>query len=153
MKKTLFIALFFCLTGFTQSLQAQQLTIYQYWNSTIHRHFYTTDPNELGSGKDGWVQQRVIGGLDATGNPNITTGAYSRAVYRFYNTATATHYYAIDATAPSGFHLEGIIGYTPHGGALLVPIYEFYNSGDYYYSTDPTIPDGYVAKGMVFYAY
>jgi hypothetical protein len=157
MKKSLLFILLFCLLGFFNHLKAQNLPVYQYWNSTLHRHFYTTDHNELGNGGNGWVQQGQIGsnqGISAflwsTGG-NGGTGTCGQPVYRFYNTATSAHYYTMNVNVyPNGFHFEGILGYEPGCVVHFVSVYEFYNSGDYYYSTDQTPPTGYKLNGVAF---
>lgn len=151
MKKLIFIASFFFFAGFSELSQAQDLNVYQYWNATIHRHFYTTDYNELGAGGNGWGAYGVIAGLSSTGT-TLTNGDFGRAVYRFYNTASAAHYYTMDSTKyPDGFHLEGIMGYTPPFGYTVSPVYEFYNAGDYYYSKNSQPPSGYVLDGIAYY--
>jgi len=51
MKKTLLIVLtLFCLTAFSSQSKAQDLRVYEYYNSALQRHFYTTNFNELGNG-------------------------------------------------------------------------------------------------------
>lgn len=152
MKKTLFITLLFFLVGLSSHLKAQTLTVYQYWNSTLHRHFYTTDFSELGTGKDGWGQETVIGHLMDSGSPSPNGTAWGTPIYRFYNTSTAAHYYTMNPNVyPSGFHLESIMGWTPAPGLTPLPVYEFYNSGDYYYSTSQTTPSGYTLNGIAYY--
>jgi hypothetical protein len=154
MKKQLLIALLlFSIIGFSNPLKAQSLLVYQYWNSTLHRHFYTTNSNELGNGKDGWILEGIKFKLYATGS-NPSPGFYFGAsVYRFYNSTTYAHYYTMNMNVyPNGFHLESIMGYTPPGGALIYPVYEFYGSGDYYYSTSSSTPSGYVLNGIAYYA-
>jgi len=143
MKKTFLITLLFLLIGFSNLLKAQDLIVYQYWNSTIHRHFYTTNHSELGDGGNGWVTQGIVGRLLSTGNA-------STAIYRFYNTVTATHYYTMNVNVfPDGFHLENIMGYRPIPPLYSYPVYEFYNSGDYYYSTNSAVPNGYTSNGKI----
>jgi Repeat of unknown function (DUF5648) len=156
MKKTLFIVLtLFCLTAFSNQSKAQLLSVYQYFNATLDRHFYTTNFNELGNGAQGFTYYGVMGWLEPNGNPSNTTGIYDRAAYRFYNSSTGAHYYTMRGTVyPSGFHLESIMGYTP--SILLLhpaPVYEYYNSGtkDYYYTTTESAGSGYTLNGIAFY--
>jgi len=148
MKKICYIA-FICIGGLINTLKAQTPVtnyIYEYWNSTIHRHFYTTDFNELGNGSQGYYLQQTIGYLKTAGGGD--------PVYRFYNSSTAAHYYTENSSVyPLGFHLESIMGYAPTIVEIRHPIYEFYNSGDYYYSPNSTAPAGYHSDGIAYYSF
>jgi hypothetical protein len=154
MKKTLLIVLtLFCLTAFSNQSKAQE-AVYQYYNSILQRHFYTTNFNELGNGGQGFTLVGTLGYLYPIGDPNITTGSFNRAVYRFYNSSTGAHYYTMRGTVfPSGFHLESIMGYTPPGGFFLTSVYEYYNSTnhDYYYTTTQSAGSGYTLNGVAYY--
>ncbi|MFI5160133.1 MAG: hypothetical protein ACHQHN_02600 [Sphingobacteriales bacterium] len=156
MKKILFFALtLFCLTGFSNRLKAQDLRVYEYYNSTLQRHFYTTNFNELGNGAQGFTLIKTIGSLSSSGNPSNVTGTASRAVYRFYNSSTGAHYYTMRGTVyPSGFHLESIMGYTPPVILLNpIPVYEYYDptNHDYYYATTNGTVSSYTLNGIAYY--
>jgi hypothetical protein len=76
-------------------------------------------------------------------------------IYRYYN-SYGDHYYTQAASAPSGYHSEGIEFYAysfkvPNS----VPIYQYYNtsSGDHYYTQSLATPSGYISEGIAFYAH
>jgi hypothetical protein len=156
MKKTLFFVLTLsCLAVFSSRSEAQDLRVYKYFNATLDRHFYTTNFNELGNGAQGFTYNGTMGGLFSGGNPNNTTGIVDRAVYRFYNSSTGTHYYTMRGTVyPSGFHLESIMGYTPPIIYVNpIPVYEYYNAvaKDYYYTVTQSAGSGYTLNGIAYY--
>ena len=146
MKKTTLIILI-CLAGFITKVKAQVEPVYQYYNSSTQKHFYTTDYNELGAGGNGWTAQGILGYLH-------TTDFAQGAVYRFYQGSSGAHYYTKNKSIfPDGFTYETILGYEPGPPeALIIPVYEFVNTttGDYYYSTSTTVPGGYKLNGQSF---
>jgi len=142
------LAIFLLTISFTflfNNVRAQGVLLRRYYNSILQKHFYTTDFNELGNGKNGWVQEQPVGYLNSTGPASI-------AVYRFYNPTTSGHYYSLNSTPPSGFYYEKIIGYNITPGVLLgVPVYQYHHpQGDFFYTTSNVTPDGYTADGPVF---
>lgn len=132
------------------------VTVLQYYNTTTHKHFYTTNGTEITAGQNGWVQQASLGNLFLTPVGNTTP-----RVYRFYQTSSAAHYYSNSSTiAPDGFHLEGIMAYETEPPVAAFgnqkPVYEFFNSstGDYYYSTSSAAVTGYQKNpGVAFHVY
>ncbi|QEM12557.1 hypothetical protein [Mucilaginibacter rubeus] len=158
MKKYLLLLSFILLAGLPTLLQAQQDAVMppikQYYNATAHKHIYTTNPNELGAGKDGYVFQKNIGRLNYQYNPSS-----GEVIYRFFNSSSGGHYLTTHVNIfPKGYHLEG-----PQGCSKIiplqnptVPIYEYYSSAydDFYYSDQQVSPgSGYVLNGVAFTAY
>ena len=148
MKKSLFIiALSLFLLGFTSILKAQEIPLYEYYNTIQHKHFYTTNYSELGAGgHNGWILYGTMGYLHPAGTVD--------QIYRFYQPSSGAHYYTLNKNVyPGGFQLEGVQADQPPIVELRAPVYEFFNhgSGDYYYATDPTPPSGYVLNGISFY--
>ncbi|WDZ99421.1 hypothetical protein [Mucilaginibacter sp. SJ] len=151
MKKIYLVLLFALISGLSNTVKAQTMvTIYQYYNATHHKHFYTNNLNELGpNGSGGFVYQGSIGQLSSNFN--------NTAVYRFVNPSTGAHYYTTHGnTYPAGFQLEGVLGYYQGSPAYpTIPVYEFYSStnSDYYYSQSQTDLSGYILNGISFYVY
>jgi hypothetical protein len=156
MKKLLLLLSIVLLTSLNSLVRAQDTMplIQQYYNATAHKHIYTTNPNELGAGKDGYVFQKNIGRLFY-----LTTPQFGEVIYRFFNSSTGGHYLTTHVNIfPQGYHLEG-----PQGSSKVtpllpptVPIYEYYSSAyqDYYYSDQQVSPGaGYVLNGVAFTAY
>jgi phosphopantetheinyl transferase (holo-ACP synthase) len=47
--------------GYCQATQvAGTAPLYRYYNRGANRHFYTTNFNELGNGRDGWVKESIV---------------------------------------------------------------------------------------------
>ncbi|WP_259069996.1 hypothetical protein HDF24_24830 [Mucilaginibacter sp. X4EP1] len=137
------------LVGFSFSLKAQDIPMYEYYNTKTHLHFYTTSATELGSGGNGWVQNGILGYVEAYPANQVNP------IYRYYQSTSGAHYYTITPNAvPDGFVYESIIGCAAAPPiAVLTEVYEFFNSsnGDYYYSTSTTVPSGYKLNGGKFY--
>lgn len=111
--------------------------IHRYWNLRVGDHFYTTNWNELGNGKDGYNYEGTIG------------KAYSRKfigtqpVYRYWNPRNTDHFYTTNWSeleqGKVGYHYEGIIGYVyPDFDCDRKPVYRYWNSGngDHFYTTN-----------------
>ncbi|MFI5159162.1 MAG: hypothetical protein ACHQF4_09875 [Sphingobacteriales bacterium] len=153
MKKNLLILgfLFFTLTLVKSAYAQNSVHVYEYWNGTTSKHFYTTDYNELGGGNSTWRLDGIIGDLY-----NEPGGG---AVYRFYQPSSGAHYYTKNRNIyPSGFQYESILGYVSPAGYInfgKTAVYEFYQpqSGDYYYSTNSTTPGGYHLNGVSYYVF
>ncbi len=155
MKKIyLFLSLVLIAGLFTKVKAQDKVTIYKYYAAAQHRHFYTNNYNELGTGALGYVYQGSIGQLYA----NFRNSPTDQTVYRFVNNKTGAHYYTIHVnTFPSGFSLEGVLGYI-YGTPFAPPqgsVYESYSSTyqDYYYSQDQGAPTGYILNGEAFKIY
>ncbi|WPU98215.1 hypothetical protein SNE26_19515 [Mucilaginibacter sp. cycad4] len=156
MKKIYLFLLFALISGLSNTVKAQtKVTIYQYYNATHHKHFYTNNLNELGpNGSGGFVYQGSIGQLYAEFRNSPT----DQTVYRFVNPNTGAHYYTIHVnTFPSGFSLEGVLGYI-YGTPFAAPqrsVKESYSSTyqDYYYSPNDGAPTGYILNGEAFKIY
>jgi hypothetical protein len=130
--------------------------IYQYWNSTISKHFYTNNFYELGAGASGFVFEKVAFRLVMTAPGSGITS--SKPVYRYFSPGSnPAHYYTTNfGVTPLHFdNYEGILGYTPSPPLVMYSVYEFFNSsgGDYYYSTSSNVPAGYVLNGVAFTTY
>jgi hypothetical protein len=133
------------------------IPIYEYYNNTYAKHFYTTNYAELGSGSGGWAYVGILGYLY---NQFVSAPpGGSTTVYRFYQGSSHAHYYTLNASVyPSGFVYEGVMGYetsTPLYDPSNAPVYEFFNSstGDYFYSKSSITPTGFHLNGVAYYAF
>jgi hypothetical protein len=85
---------------------ADSLPLHRYWNPEVANHFYTTNLSELGTGRAGWVYERVECHVPAQ------PGAGTVPLYRYFSEALTDHFYTTDwnALGPGrfGFQLEGI---------------------------------------------
>lgn len=157
MKKKLFYLLASLLTIVIAHPAKAQLDVTAYFNSiSPGRHYYSTNTsvtNQAPTGS-GWNNLGVVGHLYspvpfAPGTPGVVP------VYQFYRASNNSWYYTNDINRhPAGYVLQATLGvyltdestYGP-----LIPVYEFYNDGDYAYSTGSTTPTGYVYDGVAFY--
>ncbi|MCR8557909.1 hypothetical protein KXD93_09665 [Mucilaginibacter sp. BJC16-A38] len=141
---------------FFQAAKAQTaVSVLQYYNTTTHKHFYTTSGTEITVGQGGWTQQSDLGRLY---NSNQTL--VGPAVYRFYQGSSYAHYYSNNRNVfPDGFVYEGVMGYettTPLASyGTRKAVYEFFNTstGDYYYSTSSAAVTGYHLNGATFHVF
>lgn len=114
--------------------------LYRYWNG--FNHFYTTDPNEIGSGRNGYK-------IEFQGGAEIANQHYTGTVplYRYYN--GSDHFYTTNynelGAGRNGYVLERIEGYIyptdpfkvpAQRNPAVVPLYRYYNGSDHFYTTD-----------------
>ncbi len=126
------------------------IPVYSFWNAKIHRHFYTINPGEVTSA-EGWAPDNPSILCYLLTSPVNSTG--NSAIRRYNNPSTGAHYYTLTNNAPAGFVFESILGYEP-GVPLIntgVPIYEYYNAGDFYYTKNGNGVAGYKLDGLAFY--
>ncbi|MBN1656977.1 MAG: peptidoglycan DD-metalloendopeptidase family protein [Anaerolineae bacterium] len=115
----------------------------RYWSDSMHKHFYTLDWNELGSGKDGWVYEGVEG-YAAMNASCYAPGA--KPLYRLWHDGWQKHFYTTseaekDTAIQVGYVLEAISGYvlgSSNSQYYTEPLYRSYHSGmnDHFYTTD-----------------
>ena len=86
----------------------------RYWNEGAQKHFYTSDRDELGTGRDGWRYEGSVGYVAATAQcyaPNAVP------FYRYWSSVRQKHFYTTDVTDPIlsqtdyQFVREGTTGY------------------------------------------
>ena len=82
------------------------LPLYRYWNCNIGDHFYTTNWNELGPGKNGWVLE----GIQCYVYPKQVVGTVP--LYRYWNPNIGDHFYTTNwselGSGKYGWRYEGI---------------------------------------------
>ncbi|MBS7564443.1 hypothetical protein KHS38_08485 [Mucilaginibacter sp. Bleaf8] len=129
--------------------QGSSLPILQYFRRSDGKHFYTTNPNELGAGANGFEYEGTVGYLGRLG-----IGPVNSAVYRYVNVQDDLHYYSMNKIDRPKYTLEGIIGYAvfPPAGISPQPMYEYYAHLDYVYGLNQQAPPGYELNGVAFYA-
>jgi C1A family cysteine protease len=114
-----------------------RVPLYRYWNPGIGDHFYTTNWNELGSGRYGWgyegIQCYVSGQSQAGMVP----------LYRYWNPGIGDHFYTTNwnelGSGRYGWGYEGIQCYVSgQSQAGMVPLYRYWNPGigDHFYTTN-----------------
>lgn len=157
MKKTtatlllFFVSIHFCKSQIIPAPRTDKVPVLRYHKASVNKHFYTVDRNELGSGSGGWVYEGYLGWLE-----NAPINGTAVAVYRYYNSHTDSHYYSTGG-APSGFFLEGLMGYQTFPIIVIghaISVYEYYNNStkNYIYVTNPSSENltGYVYKRIAF---
>lgn len=114
--------------------------LYRYYNGTDH--FYTTNWNELGSGKNGYAFE----GIACHVWDSNTTGGYQLPFFRFYN--GTDHIYTTNWNELNGgpYHLTPLFGYSFESIACYVdntnrwggeyPLYRYFNGTDHFYTTN-----------------
>ncbi|HLL47996.1 MAG TPA: S8 family serine peptidase [Longimicrobiaceae bacterium] len=114
----------------------QTVPLYRYWNAGIGDHFYTTNWNELGSGRHGWAYE----GVQCFVLSQPRTG--SAPLYRYWNAASGDHFYTTSwgelGSGRYGYAYEGIQCYVPvQAQSGTVPVYRYWNPGiaDHFYTT------------------
>ena len=108
--------------------------LFRYWGNSDH--FYTTNWNELGTGRHGWNYE----GVQCYIHPRPATG--STPLFRYFNGRITDHFYTTNwgelGAGRSGWKLEGIQGYV-YGRRRrgTVPLYRYWNGGigDHFYTT------------------
>jgi len=131
-------------------VNGNQVPFLRYWNPKLLRHYFTTNPDELGSGKNDWIFEKTVGWLLKRVSPD--------PIYAFYNPSTSAHYYSLNPnSAPSGFTEGGnIIGAAPYPPYALGPPVTEYKTPDgkdymYVTTTNGEVLTGWVNDGVVFY--
>lgn len=111
--------------------------LYRYWNSSVTDHFYTTNYNELGSGKNGYIFERI--------EAYIPTSQYSGTTpfYRYFNPSTGDHFYTTNYSelgeGRNGYLREDTVGYVfSQGYAGTCKLFRYFNStsDDHFYTID-----------------
>jgi len=130
------------------------LELYRYWNPKKYDHFYTTNWNELGIGKDNyyfdWIQGYVF--------PVNSTELKTVPLYRYWNVKIFDHYYTTDfselGTGKDGYVFEWIeckVYKNANDNLEAVPLYRYWNAKlkDHWYTTDFN-ELGYGKEGWVY---
>jgi astacin len=136
----------------------QTSRLFRYWNRQAGDHFYTTDWNELGTGRDGWVYE----GVQCYIFPNPATG--STPLFRYWNSGNGDHFYTTNwrelGAGRNGWQLEGVQGYVfARQRPDTIPLYRYWNAGigDHFYTTSwgelGGGGSGYVYEGVQCYVY
>ncbi len=141
-------------------LQAPPTTtrLFRYWKGSGADHFYTTDWNELGNGRNGYVYE----GVQCYIYPRPATG--STPLFRYWNPSITDHFYTTSwnelRAGGSGYVLEGIQGYVnANRVAGTIPLYRYWNAraGDHFYTTSwgelGSGRDGWAYEGIQCYVF
>ena len=111
--------------------------LFRYWNPYNTDHFYTTNWNELGSGRYGWSLE----GIQCYVAPQQVPGMVP--LYRYWNPTIGDHFYTTNwnelGTGRYGWALEGVQGFVYTAPAPnRVPLYRYWNAavGDHFYTTN-----------------
>jgi Repeat of unknown function (DUF5648)/Papain family cysteine protease len=111
--------------------------LYRYWNGQGGDHFYTTDWNELGTGKYGWGFEQVQCYVYTTQKPNTVP------LYRYWNGQACDHFYTTNwnelGSGKYGWTFERIQCYVPNTQQPgSVPLYRYWNAqcADHFYTTN-----------------
>ncbi|SDM21227.1 Dot/Icm T4SS effector Zinc-dependent metalloprotease LegP [Kriegella aquimaris] len=112
----------------------QTTRVFRYWGNSDH--FYTTNWNELGRGRNGYAHE----GVQCYIHPRPVTNTVP--LFRYYNARIKDHFYTTNwrelGAGKSGWVLEQIMGYVfPKRHAGTIPLYRYWNSsiGDHFYTT------------------
>jgi len=121
--------------------------IYRYLNEIdgCRDHFYTTNRDELGDGKDGYKYEGIAGYI----YPEDAVKINLIPLYRYFNPKSGDHFYTtnldeLGKEGKGGYNYEGIAGKVfpayDHTVPNLVPLHRYHNakSGDHFYTTDLT---------------
>jgi len=87
--------------------------LYRLYNTSIHQHLWTSNPNEyVMLGAAGWTQEGIVGYVF----PSAVTATAPNPLYRLSNTTLALHLWTAsqneyNTLATQGWTAEGIIGY------------------------------------------
>ena len=137
-----------------------QQPLYRYYNGKQHKHYFTRDYGEYGTGANGFVSEGVSCLIFTTADPN--RGIVP--VYRFYNAKTADHYFSTKPTLAPGT-MTGYVYESPafnvynHQASGTTPLFEYLNptTGDHFYTADKTELgpgfEGYVFDTVVGYVF
>ena len=114
-----------------------RVPLYRYWNQSNGDHFYTTDWNELGSGRHGWKYEHIQAYVHAAATPGALP------LYRYWNTTVADHFYTTNwselGSGAHGWVYERIQCYVfPSQVSGSVALHRYWNSalGDHFYTTN-----------------
>ncbi len=115
----------------------QRLPLYRYWNPGIGDHFYTTNWNELGTGRYGWGYE----GIQCYVSSQQQAGMIP--LYRYWNGAIGDHFYTTNwnelGAGRYGWGYEGVQCYVfGQQQSGTVPLYRYWNPGatDHFYTTN-----------------
>jgi len=129
--------------------------LYRYWSLGATDHFYTTDFNELGWGRDGYVIEGTEG--------QLLSDAYARCgalpLYRYWSAGAADHFYTTNfgelGYGRIGYIFERVQGYCfPFPVSGTKPLYRFVNDvqPDHFYTTRTSWVGGnYRLEGIACY--
>jgi hypothetical protein len=93
-------------------------------------HFYTTDFNELGEGRDGWVKEGVECHVSASQGPGLVP------LYR-YLTGSGYHFYTTNFNERGGDGLESIQCYVyPSAAPGTLPLHRYQKGDEHFYTTN-----------------
>jgi len=119
------------------STPSTRVALYRYWNPGASDHFYTTNWNELGSGRYGWNFEGVQCYVYQTQAPG------SVPLHRYWNPSIGDHFYTTNwaelGSGRYGWSYEGIQCYVfPTQATGRVPLYRYWNAGagDHFYTTN-----------------
>jgi hypothetical protein len=115
----------------------QTVPLFRYWNPTNTDHFYTTNFNELGTGKYGWGYE----GIQCFVVPQTTPGTVP--LHRYWNAQIGDHFYTTNfgelGSGRYGWVYEGVQCYVyPQPASDRVALYRYWNAGtgDHFYTTN-----------------
>ena len=115
--------------------------------------FYTSNPGGEAISAYSAVSTGVWNLFMSGSVPGIVGGGGT--IYRFWNPNQYNHFYKFGSGAPSGYYLEGAIGWAYNSpGAYRVPVYKFYNPTlvDHKFKTSNSAPSGYSYRGIAWYS-
>lgn len=111
-----------------------KLALYRYINPYTGHHIYTTNWQELASGSQLFVFEKVQGYILPNSGPNALL------INRYYNRASDDHWLTTSTTGSSGYVLEGGVGYinqAPTSDSTLPLIQYFSTTHGHAYLTPP----------------
>jgi hypothetical protein len=105
--------------------------LYRYFGNG--EHFYTTNWNELGSGRGGYAYEGIQGYIYTNQQPGTVP------LYRYFG--NGEHFYTTNwnelGGGRGGYAYEGIQGYVnPTQQPGTVPLYRYFGNGDHFYTTN-----------------
>jgi len=117
--------------------RAGSVPLYRYFSAGSGDHFYTTNRNDLGDGKSGYVFE----GAKAYVYPAAREGTVP--LYRYFSAGSGDHFYTTDwndlGNGKSGYVFERVEAYVyPAKREGTVPLYRYFSagSGDHFYTTN-----------------
>mmetsp|Transcript_88473 Transcript_88473/g.229555 ORF Transcript_88473/g.229555 Transcript_88473/m.229555 type:complete len:482 (+) Transcript_88473:68-1513(+) len=78
---------------YVKNMQPELVDLLRYWHPGVMDHVYTADWAELGSSKEGWKYEGVIGRLSKTPTHGATP------LYRYWRQRSHNHFYTTDVMA------------------------------------------------------
>ncbi|WPU93654.1 hypothetical protein SNE25_30515 [Mucilaginibacter sabulilitoris] len=126
-----------------------RLALYRYINPYTGHHIYTTNWQELASGSQLFVFEKVQGYILPSSGPNTLL------IYRYYNRASDDHWLSTSTAGASGYVREGGVGYidlAPTSDSTL-PLIEYFSTthGHAYVTPPETLPAPDVMGGTLGY--